>query len=302
MAVCACTLALGACGGGDDAPAGIIAIGDTDGPGDGSVPAVSESLEQAPGSDRGSLRYGQVVVSETYDDQNGATSRVAARFVRLTAEAAARTPLLERAADTCSRVPDDAPVPGHYEGPVTAYGGELSVFDDLVAEDLDAGQAIVLSGPDGTWSTLLPVTFGALRVYLQDSAGSRIDGRIPSGLMIDIPDGGDFPGFAAIELPDPQPAADSFVPLVDSRVDVGTVYRWAQSNATGSRAHLSIRDADGRLDCFAADDGLFTLAEAGLDEGALSGAATLAGVAREATRIERRDGATLVMTTATQRP
>jgi len=296
-------LALGACGGGaDDAPTSIITIDDADGPDDGSVPAVSGSIEQAPESNRDSLRYGQVVVSETYDDQNGATSRVAARFVRLTAEAAARIPLLERAADTCSRVPDDAPVPGRHEDPVTAYGGELSVFDDLVAGDLDAGQAIVLSGPGGTWSTLLPVTLGALRVYLQDSAGSRIDGRIPSGLMIDIPDGGDFPGFAAIELPDPQPAADSFVPLVDSRVDVGTVYRWAPSSATGSRAHLSIRDADGWLDCFAADDGVFTLAEAGLDDGALSGAATLAGVAREATRIERRDGATLVMTIATQRP
>ena len=298
-----CTLLLSACSGTDDTPQGDIQTAATLGP---DVPPQRGDAEQGGGAGSAVTRYGQIMVSETTGEQGGSTSRVAARFVGLGAEATPLTALTERVADTCHRVPDELPLPGRPgDADAPPAGGELPLGAELLTGELDAGQAIVLSGPSGTWSTLLPDETGDYRVYLNETDGSRIDGRVPSGLVVDIPDGGGFPGFAAIALPDPQPGADSFVPALDSRVDATTEYRWAANGATGSRVHLALRDADGRLDCFASDDGFFTLAEAdstGQGTGTLTGAATLAGVAREATRIERQGDATLVLTVATERP
>lgn len=268
--------------------------------GNGSAPG-SQALTVEPAREP-SAWHGQVTISETTDPDGRAISRVAARFVALTSEAQARRETLERALDACTRVPDLISVPGSHDETAAPTDTLLPIAVELLVADVDVGQAIVLSSPSGTWSTLLPSVATTELVYLNDSDASRIDGRIPSGLVIDIPGGGDYPGFASIALPDPLPGADSFTPPANSAVRFDTGYRWSANPATGSRVRLAIRDTIGRLDCFAADDGRFSLVEASIEGEPLNGPARLIGVAREATRIERRGNVTLVLTVATETP
>jgi|GEM_PF-2812537 len=298
----ACSLALAACSDSgspvnDDAEGG----GGSERGEDAGVPPPSVTPVDASGAPA-TWWHGQVTVSEATGLDGRAVSRVAALFVGLTPDAQVQRPVLERRVDACSRVPVATGVPGNHDASEYPAGTRLPIAADLLAGDVDVGQTIVLSSPEGTWSTLIPSAVDDRRVYLNDSEAGRIDGRIPSGLVADIPGGGDFPGFASVALPDPLPGAGSFVPATGSRVTLGTVFRWSASSATGSRVHLAISDAGGRLDCFAEDDGQFSLTE-GLSGGqALSGTARLIGVAREATRIERQGDATLVLTIATEAP
>jgi len=295
VALCALLAGLTGCGSdGGDEDSSIVDGGLPD-PGPMSGDGSDDLAEQRVGG----RRHGQVVVVEMTPLGGPVTSRAVARFVAIDTDDAAATALLERTLDTCGRrasseADDD-------ESPL--QGDILPIDETRVLGAVDAGGAIVLTGPGGTWATLTGAPSSDIGVYGDGGASAvGIDGRVPSGLTLDIPGAEEFPGFADTAMPDPQPSADSLAPRPGSPVDVTTEYRWAANDVTGSRVRISLDTGDGRLVCFAADDGLFTLAEATMADAILPSGTTLSGAWRESTRIERTDEATLVLTVTTGMP
>lgn len=296
--LCALLIGLHGCsgGGGDDDAAidGDGAVAPDAGPEAGMTPDESDAEQ------RNGLRHGQIIVTELTPPDGPVTSHAVARFVAIDADDAASTALLERSIDTCGTRLSDSDGGQMSDADALPTREILPIDETRVLGAIDAGGTIVLTGPGGTWATLVSAERGDAGVYGDGGASVGIDGRVPSGLTVDISDAGDFPGFAAIAMPDPQPSANTLAPLPGSRVDATTEYRWAANDVTGSRVRISLDTGTGRLDCFAADDGLFTLAEAagaGLPSGA-----TLLGAWRESTRIERNRAATLVLTVTTGTP
>ncbi len=120
---------------------------------------------------------------------------------------------------------------------------------DVAFTSLTAGNAITISSPAGTYTTLTPMSFFGTTAYSADDQS----GAPPSGLTVDIP-GDQFPAFANIAIPDVA-ALTGVSPEIGSAVTGSTTYTWTPSNDPDSRINIDVDN----VNCVVIDDGSFTI-------------------------------------------
>ena len=124
---------------------------------------------------------------------------------------------------------------------------------------LSAGEAIVLSGPGGTFATLPRTDAFGFVFYAPE--GETLPGPIPSGLVADIP-GDDYPAFDAVRIPDVPPLT-GVTPAGLAGVTAGTTFGWDAGDDPEVRVIVDVTlvgpDPEVSITCAAADDGEFRL-------------------------------------------
>jgi len=139
------------------------------------------------------------------------------------------------------------------------------------ATSIGAGEAIVISSAEGTFTTLVSQT-----TLLDEISYSQFTGAtpLPANLTVDIP-GDTFPAFANLAIP-AVPAVENFDNPVEDLTE-SFVFTWTASSNPNTRIRLVIatdRFSDNNvfIECDLADDGRFqlsseTIAKAGMFSG-----------------------------------
>lgn len=144
-----------------------------------------------------------------------------------------------------------------------AFGGPAAQVPDriggAVPTDVDAGDALTLTGPGGTYGELLREVDGSDVRYAV--AGDLPAGPIPEALRLDVP-GAEFPAFADVDIA-PARALEAFGPGVGEAVTADTVFTWTAGDDGDATVRIAIAtEGGGTLACVATDDGEFAPSDA----------------------------------------
>lgn len=172
---------------------------------------------------------------------------------------------------------------------------DIPDFDiDISIDTVDAG-IVTFTAPAGTYATLMPTTqFGFTIYQLED--GVALSSPAPTDMTVSAAGNG-YPGFTE-SVPNVTPISN-VNPGRGASLSASTTITWDAGSDPNSTVTLGWFGFDGQssisVDCYAADDGSFTVPAATLAEIADTSILTLSEVAREAYSIHQYGNSILII-------
>lgn len=160
---------------------------------------------------------------------------------------------------------------------------------------VDAGDALTLTSPAGTWATLVRQEVFGFVLYSVDNDDGSIAGFLPTGLVLDIP-GAVFPAFTGIAVPDVPPALDDISPAAGSTVGMDASFVWMPSGIADARIFLDVESDSTSISCLLQDDGAYRFTPDVAAEAGANFAGRVDSASRQGLAIHSSDRAVLFVT------
>ncbi len=221
--------------------------------GNDELPAVSDVI-MAPAGEI--THYGAVTVA----DDAGQASDLVGSFYRLASGVSAEfmTDMLAGNTAMC-QVQDDGVI--DFEEISVVY---VPSVPGINATAVSAGEALVLSGPDGTYATLEEQPAGGFLFYDLPSMSMLMDGPVPTGLLLDVPGSAEIPAIVEAAVPEVTTLANAEFGG-ENTVSSSSTFTWDASDDPGAMIRIFTSTAGGffledgvTVSCVAPDTGSFT--------------------------------------------